>query len=290
MGVVKKGGIDIVLSDTSNRQTPVYAAFTNEERLVGEPVKNQIRRNFKNSVMFPTRFLGLNQTCEAQLKEEEKYITHKIVNLENKKIGFEVQSMGKKYVFMPEQIIAFFLKKIMRFYQKAGVQSNELVISVPSYCTNAERQAYLDAAEIAGVKCLRTINESTAVGLTYGFFRKRDLSKDEPRKVVFVDYGHSKTTVTIASFVQEKLKIIYHASDRNMGARNMDYLVLDKLAEEFNSKYGADPRKNKRCMLRMFEAIEKMRKTLTVDTEAQLNVDCLLEEEDLTRKMSRDEF
>jgi len=42
-------------------------------------VKTQIKRNFKNSVMFPTRFLGLNAQCTAQLELEKRHITHNMV-------------------------------------------------------------------------------------------------------------------------------------------------------------------------------------------------------------------
>jgi molecular chaperone DnaK (HSP70) len=94
------------------------------------------------------------------------------------------------------------------------------------------------------LKCLRLINESTAVCLNYGFFRKADLpEKDHPRIVAFVDLGHSKLTVTIASFLQGKTKVLAHHSDRNLGARNFDYLLCDILGEEFTKKYGCDPRK-----------------------------------------------
>jgi heat shock 70kDa protein 4 len=78
----------------------------------------------------------------------------------------------------------------------------------------------LDACEIAHYKCIRLINESTAVCLNYGFFRKSDLpEKGDPRYVAFVDLGHSKLTVTIAAFNQGKVKIVAHTSDRNLGAR-----------------------------------------------------------------------
>lgn len=128
---------------------------------------------------------------------------------------------------------------------------------MPSYFNNVERQGVLDAAEIAGLKCLRLINESTAIALNYGFFRKADLPDKDPRYVAFVDLGHSKTTVTIASFIKGKVRIVIHKSDRNLGARNMDALLVDKLGEEFTKKYGSDPRKNVRCRLRMLDVIEK---------------------------------
>jgi molecular chaperone DnaK (HSP70) len=160
-------------------------------------------------------------------------------------------------VVTPEQVTAYYMRKVKKFYENANILSNDIVISVPSYFTNAERQAMLDAADIAGLKCIRLINESTAVALSYGFFRRPDIQEKENRVVAFVDLGHSKLTVTIASFEKSKMKILVHNSDRNIGARNFDYLLVDKLGEEFAKKYGSDPRKNVRARLRMLDVIEK---------------------------------
>ncbi len=75
-----------------------------------------------------------------------------------------------------------------------------------------------------------------------------------------------------------------------MGGRDLDYQVMLKVGEEFAQKYGDDPRSNLRCRLRMYEMIEKARKLLSGDTEATINIDYLLNEEDLVRKMKREEF
>jgi len=128
--------------------------------------------------------------------------------LENKKIGFEVVVRGEKKVFTPEQVMGYYLKKVKTYFEKAGMMSKEIVISVPTYATNSERQAYLDAAEIAGIKCIRLINESTATALTYGFFRKADLDDKKERVVAFVDFGHSKLSITYAVFVKTKMRVI----------------------------------------------------------------------------------
>lgn len=198
--------------------------------------------------------------------------------------------MGETHQFNIEQIMAFYLKKIKHFYERAGYPTKDFVISIPSYASNVERQALLDAAEIAGLKCLRVINESTAIVLNYGFFRKKDLDEKKERVVAFVDVGHSKTTITIASFKKGEAKILIHNSDRNLGARDFDYEVMQVIGGEFAKKYGDDPRKNARCRLRMYEGSEKARKTLSGDTEASINIDYLLNEEDLNKKLSRDEF
>ena len=219
LACVKQRGIEIVLSESSSKSTPSTAAYTAEERLIGDAAINQMKRNFKNTLQFYQRFLGLNWDCKEQIEEEKKFITYKVVELENKKVGFELVVRGEKQVFTPEQVMASFLKRAKTYFEKAGMMAREMVLSIPAYASNAERQAYLDAAEIAGIKCVRLLNDSTAIAYNYGFFRKADLKKDDPRKVCFVDFGHSKLTITYAQFLQGKMKIIYSHSDRNLGAR-----------------------------------------------------------------------
>jgi len=121
------------------------------------------------------RFLGLNTECKEQLRKEKKFVTHDVVEMENKKIGFKVKQMGEEHLFTVEQIMAYYLVKMKRFYELSEIACKELVLTIPSYCSNVERQALLDAAKIADLKVQRVINESTAVALQYGFFRKRDL-------------------------------------------------------------------------------------------------------------------
>lgn len=224
------------------------------------------------------------------MAHEAKFCTHKLTELPNKKIGFEVVQMGNKHVFTIEQVIAYYLTKLKKFYELADINCKDIVLSIPSYCSNVERQSLLDAAEIAGLKCLRVINESTAIALQYGFFRKKELDAKEERRVAFVDFGHSKTTITIASFIQGKTKILVHKSDRNLGARDFDWAILELIGGEFADKHGADPRKNPRCIVRMLEAVEKSRKMLSSVPDAQINIDYLLEEEDLNKLLTKVDF
>ena len=110
-----------------------------QERLIGDAVKTQIKRNFKNSVIFPTRFLGLNMQCTAQLELEKRFICHKIVPLANNKIGFELTQAGNLHVLTVEQVLAFYLKKLHEFYVKAEAPTKDIVLTIPSYASNTER-------------------------------------------------------------------------------------------------------------------------------------------------------
>jgi len=134
---------------------------------------------------------------------------------------------------------------------------------------------------------LQLINESTAIALTYGFFRKNDLDPKRPRIVAFVDFGHSKLTITYCSFIPGKTKVIMSHSNRNLGARKIDYLLFETLAAEFAKKHGCDPRDSPRARLRMLDAIEKMRKLLTANKEAEINCESLMEDQDFRKLFQR---
>ena len=90
-------------------------------------------------MQFFGRFMGLNADCAKQLAEEKKFTTYKVVEMDNKKVGFEVEIRGEKHIFTPEQVMGFYLKKVKTYFEKAGMKSKEIVISIPNYATNSER-------------------------------------------------------------------------------------------------------------------------------------------------------
>lgn len=84
--------------------------------------------------------------------------------------------------------------------------------------------------------------------------------------------------------------MICHKSDRNLGARDWDYDICKVIGAEFEKKFGDNPMDNKRCIVRMLEGVEKARKMLSSVSDAQISIDYLLNEEDLTRVLKKDEF
>jgi heat shock protein 4 len=86
------------------------------------------------------------------------------------------------------------------------------------------------------------------------------------------------------------MKVLYTHSNKNLGARQIDYQLFDMLATEFEKKHGCDPKSSPRCRLRLLDAIEKMRKLLTSNKEADVICEALMEDEDLKRKFTRDEL
>jgi len=199
---------------------------------------------------------------------------------ENKRLFFKVENKGEILRLFPEQVYGAFLSKLKTFFARHE-DKTDVVIAVPPYYSAVERQAVLDACRIGNVNCLKLVNDNTAIAVSYGFFWRKDFKDNEATNVAFVDVGHAKTTVTIASFTQKKVKIISHKSSRNLGARNFDASILNKVGEEFFLKYKVDPWTNPKSRIRMLDTIEKARIILSANIEAGLNIECLLDDYDL---------
>jgi heat shock protein 4 len=198
VATVKAGGIEIVLNESSGRGTPTMISFGEHERLIGEPALAQQRSNHKNTIPYLQRLLGLNSDCQDQLAIEKSYMSATINEREDKKLGISVLNKGERIELVPEQLLGAFLNKIKGFWT-SHEEKPDVVIGVPPYFSAVERQALLDAAKIANMNCLRLLNENTAVALSYGFFRRKELTEKE-RNVVFLDVGHCYSSVTVASF------------------------------------------------------------------------------------------
>ena len=263
-------------------------AYGEHERMVGDAAVAQMRGNFKNTIPFVNRFIGLTSECKEQVEEETKFISNKTGFAEDKKLTFKVMNKGENIELVPEQLYAAFLKKLKKMFSHEDEKA-DVVLAVPPYFSSIERQAVLDACKIAKVNCLRLMNENTAIALCYGFFRRKEFSS-KAKNIAFLDMGHGNTTCTVASFTDKKVTILSHVSNRNLGARNFDLLLLDIIGGEFNNKYGCDPRKAPKARLRMLDQIEKMRKILSANSEATLSIECLLEDEDLYQTFTREKL
>lgn len=256
--------------------------------MIGDSAVAQQRGNFKNTIPYVNRFVGLTSECTEQIEEEAKYISNKTVFGKDKKLNFSIANKGEMVEMVPEQVYAAYLKKLKKLFASEEDRC-DIVLSVPPYYSTIERLAVLDACKVANVNCLRLMNENTAIALCYGFFRRKEFS-EKAKNIAFLDMGHGKTTCTIASFTDKKVTILSHASNRNLGGRNFDSLICDIIGGEFNKKFGCDPRKAPKARLRMLDQIEKIRKMLSANSEAVLNIECLLEDEDLHQAYTREEF
>lgn len=145
----------------------------------------------------------------------------------------------------------------------------------------------LDACKVAEVKVQRLVTEMNAICLMYGLPRKGEAKGEY---VVFVDIGHSKLSAACVCFKADKCTIVAEQHARHLGARDMDWLALQFYNQVFQDKYGLSYINNAKCRLRMLDFIEKQRKVLSGNSEASINVESLMEDEDLNYVITREEY
>lgn len=163
------------------------------------------------------------------------------------------------------------------------------MISVPYFFNDAERRALLDSSRIAGLNCLKLMNETTAVALSYGFY-KHDLPEEKPRIVAFVDVGQSALQVSLVAFNKDRLKMLACETDV-VGGRDFDKVLVDYFCDDFSSRYKLDVRSNKRAIIRLYTECEKLKKQMSsIALELPINIECFMEDKDVSGKMKRDQF
>lgn len=235
------------------------------------------------------RIVGRTFADKEVQEIETQYLTAPLVDV-NGQLSVKVNYKGEETTFTTVQVFAMYLTKmreIAAVETKAPV--SDCVIAIPSWFTDVQRRAVLDASEIAGLNVLRLINDSTAVALGYGI-TKTDLPEDKPRNICFVDVGHSTYTVSIVSFIKGQLTVKSRAFDRHFGGRDFDRMLVDHFAAEFKDKYKIDVKSNGKAMIRLMAGCEKLKKVLSANAQAPLNIESIMEDRDVASMMKRAEF
>ncbi|KAK2924085.1 hypothetical protein FoTM2_016242 [Fusarium oxysporum f. sp. vasinfectum] len=290
IAVARNRGVDVVTNEVSNRATPSLVGFGPKSRYLGEAAKTQEISNLKNTVSSLKRLAG-RQFNDPDIQIEQQYVTAPLADC-NGQVGAEVNYLGKKEKFTATQLVAMYLSKIK---QTAGAELKlpvqDVCLSVPPWFTDVQRRALIDAAEIAGLRVLRLINDGTAAALGWGI-TKLDLPAPEeaPRRVCFVDIGHSSYTVSIVEFKKGELAVKATTWDKDFGGRDFDRALVDHLAKEFKGKYKVDIMTHGRALARTIAAAEKTKKILSANQQAPVNIESLMNDIDASAMITRQEF
>jgi heat shock protein 4 len=222
---------------------------------------------------------------------ERDFVSAPLVDV-NGQVGAEVTYLGKKEKFTATQIVSMFLTKVKATASaELKLPVADVVLSCPVWYTDAQRRALLDAADIAGLKCLRLINDTTATALGYGI-TKIDLPgpEEKPRRVVFVDIGHSNYQVAVVEFRKGELAVKSTAWDRHFGGRYIDKALVDHFAKEFKEKFKIDINENAKARFRVVAGVEKLKKILSANSAAPLNIESVMNDVDVRSLLKREEM
>ncbi|MFS4581575.1 molecular chaperone DnaK [Phaeobacter sp. C3_T13_0] len=243
------------------RTTPSIVAFTDDERLVGQPAKRQAVTNPDNTVFGVKRLIG-RRFDDSDLAKDKKNLPFAVINGGNGDAW--VEAKDEKY--SPSQISAFILGKMKETAESyLGDEVTQAVITVPAYFNDAQRQATKDAGKIAGLEVLRIINEPTAAALAYG------LDKEETQTIAVYDLGGGTFDVTILEIDDGLFEVKSTNGDTFLGGEDFDMRIVNYLAEQFKKEHGVDLTKDKMALQRLKEAAEKAKIELSSSSQTEIN-------------------
>jgi molecular chaperone DnaK len=209
----------------AGKMFPSVVAITKEgQLLVGESAKRQAVTNPEGTVREVKRLMGTDKKVKIQDKE-----------------------------YTPQQVSSFILQKILRDTEAyLGDKFNKAVITVPAHFNDNQRQATIDAGEIAGLKVTRIVNEPTAAALAYGI----DKSEQELKILVF-SFGGGTNDTTVMDFGGGVFEVLATSGDTATGGTDLDKAVMDYVVDDFRKEHSLDLTSDARAMARLKEAAEK---------------------------------
>ncbi len=277
VAVMEGGEVKVIANQEGNRLTPSVVAFTDKgDRLVGDPAKRQAVTNPRRTVYSIKRFMGRRH---REVAAEEKLVPYKIVGAPDELVKVDID--GKNYT--PPEISAMILRKLKEAAEAyLGHTVRKAVITVPAYFNDAQRQATIDAAQIAGFdpeweiedpqthktikQRMRIINEPTAASLAYGLDKKKN------EKIAVFDLGGGTFDISILDVGDGVFEVKATNGDTHLGGDDFDQVLIDYIADEFKKEHGIDLRKDQMALQRLKEAAERAKKDLSQQTTADINL------------------
>ncbi|KAL3631864.1 hypothetical protein CASFOL_024848 [Castilleja foliolosa] len=289
VAVARQRGIDVVLNDESNRETPSLVCFGDKQRFLGTAGAASRMMNPKNTISQIKRLLG-RQFSDPELQHDLKSLPFLVTEGPDGYPLIHAQYLGETRTFTPTQLLGMVLSDLKIIAEKnLNAAVVDCCIGIPVYFTDLQRRAVIDAAKIAGLHPLHLIHETTATALAYGIY-KTDLPESEAMNIAFVDVGHASFQVCIAAFKKGQLKILAHSFDRSLGGRDFDEALFQHFATKFKDEYKIDVYQNAKACLRLRTGCEKLKKILSANPESPLNIECLMDDKDVRGFIKRDEF
>jgi len=272
----------VIVNQEGELTTPSVVGFAKDgNRIVGNPAKRQAVTNPTKTIYSIKRFMGRRH---EEVESEEKLVPYKIVGGKTDLVKVDID--GKQ--FTPPEISAMVLRKLKEAAEAyLGHTVRKAVITVPAYFNDAQRQATIDAAAIAGFDTeweiedpktkqktkqrMRIINEPTAAALAYGLDKK---GKDQ--KIAVFDLGGGTFDISILELYEidgvANFQVKSTNGDTHLGGDDFDQVLIDHIAEDFKKENGVDLRKDPMAMQRLKDEGEKVKKYLSQQVSADVNL------------------
>ncbi len=261
---ILEGSLPIIIPNSEgSRTTPSVVAY-NEfgDVLVGDLAKRQSILNPKNTFNSAKRLIGRKY---SEIKKEKNFLSYDLI--ENDQSIVKIVCPVTKKEFYPEEISASVLKKVSKDASKyLNKEIKDVVITVPAYFNDSQRQATKDAGSIAGLNVLRIINEPTAAALAYG------LNKKKNEIILIFDLGGGTLDVSILEVGEDVFEVLATAGDTFLGGDDFDRAIAKHILDDFLKTENLDLSKDSQALQRIVEASEKAKIELSSSQNTIINI------------------
>ena len=288
VGIWRNNNLEIIPDEFGNNTIPSFVGYTKVNKYVGISAKNQKELNPKNVFYEFKRLIG-KKINDTSIINDKEFFNYDIISDSENNVNV-VTDYG--LVITPEELssnILIKLKEMASKYLKCDIK--KAVITVPAYFNDSERQATKDAAKIAGLECLRIINEPTSAALTYGLLNK-SLSKkvNESINVIVYDLGGGTLDISLLTITDGLFEVKASVGNTHLGGIDFDNKIISYCINFFKKNNNIDKIENLSSLSyqRLKRACENAKKILSVSLKTNIIVQNFYEDKDLVLTMTRE--
>ena len=291
---------EIISDQFGNRTIPSVVGFYRSVKLVGHNALSIKEVNPRNTIYDIKRIIGRRIT-DSVIEQTKHLISYELIDDQTDHHNILVQldrsdtSITHKLVYRPEEICSYilsYIKTIANEYLHLD-KSNTLkaVITVPAYFNDAQRQATLDAAHIAGLDVLKMINEPTAAAIAYGLGNRTWKNNLSGGNIIMYDFGAGTLDVSLMNISNGVFRTLAVGGNTHLGGEDIDYLVMNHILLEFKKQHRIrDLAISKLSQIKLKNAVENAKKILSSTDKTIVCVDDFYNEHKLYYVLTRDHF
>ncbi len=227
-----EGGTSHIVCDpeTGSPLLPSVVSFLGPDQyVVGNAAKARALKHPRETIASVKRLMGLGwEHVSAEDRQAYPFAPEEGGGI----VRFQIH--GRTYT--PPEISALILSELKRWVRVGlGEEVEQVIITVPAYFNDSQRQATRDAGRLAGLDVVRLLNEPTAAALAYG------LDKKKQGHIAVYDLGGGTFDISILHLHEGIFEVLSTSGDTRLGGDDMDRLVVDVLLEDVPDSARTDP-------------------------------------------------
>lgn len=290
VGIWRNNNLEIIPDKYGNKTIPSVVAFTNNDRYIGLEAKKQIELNPDNTFYEIKRLIG-RKYDDIYIQNDKSFFTYDIINDNDNNIHLVTKLNNKKKRYTPEEISAMILselKNMAESYLKHPIK--KVVVTIPAYFNDSQREATRDACIIAGLECVRIINEPTSAALAYGL-EKLSLNKETDINVLVYDLGGGTLDCSILNISNGIFEVLGSTGNMHLGGADFDNRLINHCINHFKKKYNLN---NFECdnfsMQRLKNACEEAKKLLSTKVKTVININDFYDNKKMIISITREDL